>query len=239
MAFITKNDEQSAGQRMLLYMDYLATGLFAVVGTIIAGQAGMNIVGTTFVGGVASMGGGSLNNILTGNTRGGVFWMKDWRFLTIALMSSVATFHLWPMYEESVATHYYAEIHGAIGQCSDERDWCGVQFEDFRAALDGNPGLARRIFGVCGPKFKAEFGQDILHEADGARYLFEWLAKGGDELGLATLQLIARWEAMDSPVLYALESVALGAISVIGAQNGIVRGVHPLACVSMRRSPYH
>ena len=38
------------GQRMLVWLDYLATGLFATVGTIIAGQAGMNVVGTTLVG---------------------------------------------------------------------------------------------------------------------------------------------------------------------------------------------
>ena len=69
--FITMSSEDSIGQRTLLGMDYLATSLFAAVGTIIAGQAGMNIIGTTVVGAVASMGGGTVNNVLTGNTRGG------------------------------------------------------------------------------------------------------------------------------------------------------------------------
>jgi uncharacterized membrane protein YeiH len=67
VSFIVKNDEQSIGQRLLLGMDYMATALFAAVGTIIAGQAGMNVVGATFVGCCASMAGGSLNNVLTGN----------------------------------------------------------------------------------------------------------------------------------------------------------------------------
>ena len=104
--FISKIDENAFGQRMLLYIDFVSTALFAMIGTVIAGQAGMNIVGTTFVGSVAAMGGGSLNNMLTG-VRGGVFWVRDWRFLAISLGVSLATFHLWPIYEESVAEHFW------------------------------------------------------------------------------------------------------------------------------------
>ena len=92
--FISKIDENAFGQRMLLYIDFVSTALFAMIGTVIAGQAGMNIVGTTFVGSVAAMGGGSLNNMLTG-VRGGVFWVRDWRFLAISLGVSLATVHLW------------------------------------------------------------------------------------------------------------------------------------------------
>ena len=40
----------------------------------------------------------------------------------------------------------------------------------------------------------------LLLEVEGARYLFEWLANGSGTLGLDGLQLIARWEAMDSPL---------------------------------------
>lgn len=108
--FISKIDENSFGQRMLLYIDFVSTALFAMIGTVIAGQAGMNIVGTTFVGSVAAMGGGSLNNMLTG-VRGGVFWVRDWRFLAISLAVSIATFHLWPMYEESVAERFCVDLH--------------------------------------------------------------------------------------------------------------------------------
>ena len=58
--FITKKDENSFGQRALLAVDYLATALFGAVGVIVAGQAGMNVVGAALVGCVASLGGGTL-----------------------------------------------------------------------------------------------------------------------------------------------------------------------------------
>ena len=236
VSFIVKKDENSVGQRTLVGLDYMATGLFASVGTIIAGQAGMNVVGSTLVGCVASMGGGSLNNMLTGSaTRGGVFWMKDSLILAIAMGASLATFYLWPLYEEQKANQFCSELHSAIGVTIEERigDGArGVGYEQFCAALDGDPQLARRIVMACAPHFEREVGRSLLLEAEGARYLFEWLANGSGTLGVPELQLIARWEAMDSPLLYAVESVALGAISVIGAQHGIVRGVRPLACVA-------
>ena len=143
VSFIVKKDENSPGQRTLLGLDYMATGLFATVGTIIAGQAGMNVVGATLVGCVASMGGGSLNNMLTGSaTRGGVFWMKDSLILAIAIGASLATFYLWPMYEERTANQFCSELHSAIGVAIEERvgDGArGVSYEQFCAALDGDP----------------------------------------------------------------------------------------------------
>ena len=65
---IVKNDENSLGQRALHVVDCVATGLFAAVGVIIAGQAGMNVVGATLVGCAACLGGGTLNDVMTGKT---------------------------------------------------------------------------------------------------------------------------------------------------------------------------
>ena len=266
--FISKIDENSFGQRMLLYIDFVSTALFAMIGTVIAGQAGMNIVGTTFVGSVAAMGGGSLNNMLTG-VRGGVFWVRDWRFLAISLAVSIATFHIWPMYEESVAEHFCADLHLQVYEKSarglttrisprssttkserEDVEGDGVTYEEFKEALDNNPALAKRLWDACGPKLRAELGQDAVLGAldgvrqsapdgvrqsapDGVRLLFNWLTKGGTELEPSTLQLVARWEVLNSPRLYAFESVALGAVAVNGAQAGINRGVHPLASIVM------
>ena len=258
--FISKIDENSFGQRMLLYIDFVSTALFAMIGTVIAGQAGMNIVGTTFVGSVAAMGGGSLNNMLTG-VRGGVFWVRDWRFLAISLAVSIATFHLWPMYEESVAEHFCADLHLQVYEKSarglttrisprssttkserEDVEGDGVTYEEFKEALDNNPALAKRLWDACGPKLRAELGQDAALGAldgvrqsapDGVRFLFNWLTNGGTELEPSALQLVARWEVLNSPRLYAFESVALGAVAVNGAQAGINRGVHPLASIVM------
>ena len=71
---IVKADEHTIGQRLLLATDFVGTALFAIVGTQLAGQAGMNVVGCTLVGCIAAMGGGTVNNLLTGSSTGGVFW---------------------------------------------------------------------------------------------------------------------------------------------------------------------
>ena len=101
--FITKKDENSFGQRALLAVDYLATALFGAVGVIVAGQAGMNVVGATLVGCVACLGGGTLNNVMTNNLRGGVFWMRSPVFLYIGVAVSILTFYAWPLFEEHQA----------------------------------------------------------------------------------------------------------------------------------------
>ncbi|EOD22495.1 hypothetical protein EMIHUDRAFT_240270 [Emiliania huxleyi CCMP1516] len=80
----------SLGKRMIVAADFLGTSLFAVVGAEMAGQAGMNVVGCTLVGCIAAMGGGTVNNLITGVTP--VFWLRDPRFLLAAASSSIATF---------------------------------------------------------------------------------------------------------------------------------------------------
>lgn len=55
------------------------------------------------------------------------------------------------------------------------------------------------------------------------------------KLDLIPAEIIPKFESKTydekgtSPVRYALESVALGALAVVGAQQGIVKGLHPLA----------
>ena len=91
----------SLGMKMIVAVDFLGTTLFAVVGAEAAGQAGMHVVGCTLVGCIAACGGGTLNNLMTGHTP--VFWLRDSRFLLAAVVSSIATFYLWPKYESWAA----------------------------------------------------------------------------------------------------------------------------------------
>lgn len=80
------------GTKMLDALDYFGTALFACVGVQIAGgEAGMNLVGCTLVGCVAAMGGGTVNNLLQGNAREGVFWVRNPRYLMVALGASGAS----------------------------------------------------------------------------------------------------------------------------------------------------
>merc|ERR1712194_746971 len=95
LSYINQVYEGSAGQRLVTYLEFLTVTLFAIIGTQVAGRSGMNVIGAVYVGAVSSTGGATLNDMMLGNTRGGVFWMKDRRFLGVAIGASLATFYLW------------------------------------------------------------------------------------------------------------------------------------------------
>lgn len=244
--YISKTDQNTAGQKLLLALDFLGTSLFALIGTQVAGQAGMNVVGAVLVGCVASVGGGTLNNMMTGNTRGGVFWMRDPRFLVIAIWSSLATFYLWPEYEEWQSYRHFQELVSAAGR---NNDICamdkGLRPEEFERAFEASPQLAERITHAVRPQLDAE----TIAAIDAApklasRLVFEWLTSSrlpprssdtSDDpptLTPAELRMVARLLVMDSPLLFGLETAALGAVAVIGAQAGITRGVGPLGSIA-------
>ncbi|CAM9377681.1 unnamed protein product, partial [Heterosigma akashiwo] len=79
---------------LLRWVHYAGTVAFAYNGATIAGSEGMHILGCTIVGTINAVGGGTLRDIMTGNTP--VFWMRMPQFLLLSLATSAATFCLWP-----------------------------------------------------------------------------------------------------------------------------------------------
>lgn len=211
----------SLGQRVLNKLDLLGTALFASVGCQLAGEAGMHVVGATLVGCVSALGGGTLNNVIFGDTRGGVFWARDPRFLAVAAGASVLTFFVWPELEKAAA-RAQLESMGAVGPDGT------VGLAGFSAALEGDEGFARRLRAAVGHSEGVD-GPSRLSAAG----LFEWLdVDRSGSLELAELVRLVRLEARDSPILYAMDSVALGALGVLGAQGGLRRGLHPGVAVA-------
>lgn len=234
--YITKTDEDTAGQRLLVALDYLGTALFAIVGTQVAGQAGMNVVGAVLVGCVASMGGGTLNNLMTGNTRGGVFWMRNPSFLVVSIWVSLATFYLWPEYEEWRAQREFEELRAAAGISSA----ASLNADEFCRALEASPRLADHLSLAVLPRLETEAHAAIQAAPSlKAPLLFEWLSScrtdadsGEPSFSAAELRAVARLSIMDSPLVFGLETTALGAVAVLGAQAGITRGVGPLGSIA-------
>ncbi|KAJ1457023.1 hypothetical protein M885DRAFT_144139 [Pelagophyceae sp. CCMP2097] len=212
--FIVKSDDKSFGQRLLNYMDYGGTALFSLVGTQLAGEAGMHIVGCTWVGCVAGMGGGTLNNVLFGNTRGGVFWMRDPTFFVVAVVASVCTFFGWPLAERELAKYEFAQLRAAA--CADGAGDT-VDFERFAAALPALPEFHERL--------RSTISRLAGDEALDAQGLWAWLVRGEDALTLQHIQRLARAQIKDSEFLYYLDSMALSAFAVLGAQGAITRGM--------------
>jgi hypothetical protein len=91
------------GKVLLPAVGMIGTASFAVAGTQVAGEAGMNIVGCCFVGALSSLGGGAVNALLFGDAKHGVPWVKNPDSLIIALVSSLLTFFLWPILCASLA----------------------------------------------------------------------------------------------------------------------------------------
>eukprot|EP00640_Fibrocapsa_japonica_P003464 CAMPEP_0113944586 /NCGR_PEP_ID=MMETSP1339-20121228/34682_1 /TAXON_ID=94617 /ORGANISM="Fibrocapsa japonica" /LENGTH=315 /DNA_ID=CAMNT_0000949837 /DNA_START=63 /DNA_END=1010 /DNA_ORIENTATION=+ /assembly_acc=CAM_ASM_000762 len=89
--------ELSAGG-VLRGLDYFGTVVFAMGGTITAGGAGMDLLGCSLVGTITAVGGGTVRDLLLGNTP--VFWMDETEYIYISLATCVATFFGWQYLQE-------------------------------------------------------------------------------------------------------------------------------------------
>jgi len=93
LAAVWEQHKLSAIHKGMLLVDYFGTSLYAALGTICAGEAGMHVVGASLVGCVAGLGGGTLNSVMMGHTPVG--WMTNTRWLAVCLASSITTFYAW------------------------------------------------------------------------------------------------------------------------------------------------
>ena len=79
---------EKLGQDTVKFFDYTGTALFSIVGTLTAGDVGMNIIGCCLVGCVASLGGGTMNHLFYGGSILGksssVFWVRTPAYLAVA-----------------------------------------------------------------------------------------------------------------------------------------------------------
>ncbi|KAJ8600415.1 hypothetical protein CTAYLR_001462 [Chrysophaeum taylorii] len=212
---ILRADERTVAQQLLRAFDYVGTALFAMSGTLVAGEAGMHVVGASLVGCAASMGGGTINNIIMGSTAGGVFWIREPTYLLIAVCASVITFYSWPSIELELAKR---EMHFDFPPET-------LAFPQFKAALDANPAFEQRLRRAVADQ---RGGDD-----PSPRQIFDWLDSNADgALQRDELLVFARRHSNDSLLVFAVESLALGTFAVSGAQSAIVRGLHPIACAA-------
>lgn len=228
--FITSSDEHSTGQKVLLFLDYLSTALFALIGAQYAGVAGMNVVGATLVGVIGGVGGGTVTGALTGaNSQRGVFWMRDPRYLLLSVTVAIATYYLWPKYLEWTGQDKFE--HLAKASHSDPRN--PLSKESFTTALREDPEL-RSEFRMLESHLNEREKKTALQSPQLRPSLyFGHLDRDGDGyLTREDLSSVARMAVTDSPGFYALETVALGGVACFGAQAGVTRALPPAACVA-------
>eukprot|EP01060_Flectonema_neradi_P032313 TRINITY_DN510_c5_g1_i1.p1 TRINITY_DN510_c5_g1~~TRINITY_DN510_c5_g1_i1.p1 ORF type:complete len:279 (+),score=40.86 TRINITY_DN510_c5_g1_i1:56-838(+) len=90
----------STPEGVLRCMDYIGSGLFACSGCVTAGVAGMDLFGCTVVGSITALGGGTVRDIILGQTP--VSWVEETEYLYIAVVCAAGTFLLWTIAGEEV-----------------------------------------------------------------------------------------------------------------------------------------
>jgi uncharacterized membrane protein YeiH len=104
-------NDATVGGRWLPLIAAMGNASFAIAGTQLAGDSGMNIVGCTFVGCASALGGATLNNLAFGAARHGVDWVtRPHGSLFVALAASVLTFFTWPLVCQALAEKRLLEL---------------------------------------------------------------------------------------------------------------------------------
>lgn len=83
---------------MIYWLDLIGVAVFAVSGVLAAMQAGLDLLGMAVIAAVTAIGGGTLRDLLL--NRHPIFWVRDARYLSVILITSLATLfflHWWVM----------------------------------------------------------------------------------------------------------------------------------------------
>lgn len=77
---------------MLYLLDLFGVAVFAITGSLAAGQKAMDLFGVVVVALVTALGGGTLRDLMLG--RAPVFWVNDTLYLIVVVITSLLTFWL-------------------------------------------------------------------------------------------------------------------------------------------------
>lgn len=188
-----------------------------------------------------------MNAVLYGYAKNGVPWVKTPRNLMIALVSSLATFFLWPILCESMAQERLRRIQ----DMAKSRSWWDTAW--YRAT---NPisFTASSPENITRAEFVAACEASAADEADSfykticralvpklkdqasaiqptASQLFDLIDLNGDGvLDVFELERLVLLEYNGSTARYMVDTVALGASAIVGPSMAISRGLHPVVC---------
>lgn len=90
---LTRWPELTSPNGVLRTMDWIGTLSFASSACILAGSYGMDLMGCIIVSTITSIGGGTIRDILIGNTP--VFWMEEVEYLGMCIITAALTFVGW------------------------------------------------------------------------------------------------------------------------------------------------
>lgn len=212
-------------QRLLKFLDYSGTVLFAVVGCQLAGEENMNLIGCTLVGCIAAMGGGTLNNLLYGSSallldKPGVFWIRQPSYLVLSLVSSVVTFYTWPILCRKMAK---TELEQFIGKEKLNRDG-SCNRESFLQACRENVDFRRSVATALHLDPITTVPELLFAAADSDGR--------GSSLSLTEMETLVAKQFDASPIMYGADSLALAAFAAVAVNGAVQRGLHPIVAAT-------
>lgn len=211
------------GTKLLFVLDHGGKTLFAIVGTQIAGDAGMNLVGCVLVGCISCMGGGTLNNLLYGRSplldRTGVTWVSNPLCFYLAVAASVLTFFGWPWYCREQAKK---ELRDVFGKANLERDG-SVGKQAFVRACQTDASFKESVAVALGVDPVTTDPVELFGQVDSDH-------SGYIEIDEMQHLIGKRFDA--SLTMYALDTISLSALAVVGVNQAISRGITPLVAAT-------
>jgi len=240
LAAIEEPSNDTHGKHILPIIGIIGTASYAIGGTQVAGDAGMNVIGCVFVGCVSAMGGGTLNALMFGDVRNqGVPWVRARPPVNLytALTASLATFLIWPVVTSVLVDKRVSEIREAAR----DEDWQAAAM--YWLSLDpaaSKKTVSKREFVAWSkrpddPSYRG-LVRVLAPEVPGtahptAEQLFDLLdLDGNGVLDQAELTRLIKKEYDGSSILYALDTAAMGASAITGCAAAISRGLHPVVC---------
>jgi uncharacterized membrane protein YeiH len=210
------------GAKVIAAFDFTGTALFSAVGTLAAGDSGMNMIGCCLVGCVSALGGGTLNNLLYGGTilgkNSAVYWCKDWRYLAVAVTASLLTFFGWPHYVTRTSEHYLTQVFGEDNL--EPGGGCGK-----RAFVEA----CRRdmqLLNTC--RTAMPFAKPPIPE----HYYDLLVADGSNLIYHEHLKALVQKSFENSVESYVLDTAAMSAFTVAATNNAVAMGLHPVVAVT-------
>ena len=95
---------------MIVAIDLLAVAVFAISGALAAAEKKLDILGFILFGAVTGIGGGTARDLLLDANP--VFWIADTRYLWAAILASVATWFLAPLFHSQRKLLLWADAIG-------------------------------------------------------------------------------------------------------------------------------
>lgn len=100
---------------LLQFLDYAGVAVFAATGALAAARKQLDIIGFIFLASLTGIGGGTLRDIILGNTP--VFWIQNSFYLAVCAVTAVVIYFIAPLVEYRYRLLLWLDAVGLASYC--------------------------------------------------------------------------------------------------------------------------